>query len=231
MGASTFAFSSLRRAVIGEGITEVILIPTLLREATGLPVIDFQVAPGIASVRPEAVESLDASAARIAYLVDGDEGGLAHRQKLLDAGIDEGRIVILGGGAEPLAVEDLIERDSYLCREPRARAARASAGAERTWFPMLGASGRSRTGAATTTSKSQASGPSLITFLMSSGAGSARVCLPSYSTKSAPVQRPSYTTASSHFLINRRTLRLRRAVGKVRPTERTTRFGSLLFRI
>ena len=59
------------------------------------------------------MEGLDASAARIAYLVDGDEGGLAHRQKLLDAGIDENRIVILGGGNE-LAVEDLIERDTYL---------------------------------------------------------------------------------------------------------------------
>lgn len=112
MGASSFAFAALRRAVVGEGPTEVILLPTLLREATDGP-IDFQVAPGVSTVHPDAVRELDASAAHLAYIVDGDEGGLNHRQKLIDNGVHEDRIVILGGD-EALAIEDVVDADLYL---------------------------------------------------------------------------------------------------------------------
>jgi hypothetical protein len=117
MGASTFAFSSLRRALIGEGISEVILLPTLFREATGKDHLQFQVAPGISTVRIEDADALDelaATATRVAYLVDGDGGGLALKRRLLQASVPEERIIVLGAGREPLAIEDVIVKEHYL---------------------------------------------------------------------------------------------------------------------
>jgi predicted ATP-dependent endonuclease of OLD family len=112
MGANSFVFAALRKAVIGEGPTEVILLPTILREATGKP-LDFQVAPGVSSVHRDAVRELDASAARLAYIVDGDQGGMDHRQKLIDNDVEEERIVILGADEE-LAIEDVVNAGIYL---------------------------------------------------------------------------------------------------------------------
>jgi AAA domain, putative AbiEii toxin, Type IV TA system/AAA ATPase domain len=59
MGASTLAFVPTRAAVVGEGGTEVILLPTLLREVTGLADVPFQVAPGSAEASKEAIAQLD----------------------------------------------------------------------------------------------------------------------------------------------------------------------------
>jgi hypothetical protein len=112
MGAGSFVFAALRKAVVGEGPTEVILLPTILREAIDGP-LEFQVAPGLAGVHPNAVRELDNTAARLAYIVDGDAGGLNHRQKLIDSGVEQERIVILGGN-EGLAIEDVVNADLYL---------------------------------------------------------------------------------------------------------------------
>jgi predicted ATP-dependent endonuclease of OLD family len=114
MGASTFAFSALRRALIGEGISEVILLPTLFREATGQGHLHFQIAPGISTVRSDDIEELDTAAARVAYLVDGDDGGDRHRGRLLAADVNESRILVIGAGKEPLAVEDLVVKELYI---------------------------------------------------------------------------------------------------------------------
>lgn len=114
MGAGSFAFSSVRRAVIGEGISEVILLPTLFREATGRDRIEFQVAPGSANVSPSGVGDLSLTAAKVCFLVDGDEGGLAHREKLIEAGVPDDRILVLGGIGANLAVEDILQKDAYV---------------------------------------------------------------------------------------------------------------------
>jgi hypothetical protein len=117
MGASTFAFSSLRRALIGEGISEVILLPTLFREATGEDHINFQVVPGISNVRIEDVDEfgeLNATAARVAYVVDGDKSGLNLKKRLLDAKVPEDRVFVLGGDTEALTIEDLLVKDLYV---------------------------------------------------------------------------------------------------------------------
>jgi hypothetical protein len=117
MGASTFAFSALRRALIGEGISEVILLPTLFREATGKSQIQFQVAPGISQVRIEDAEALgemETAASRVAYVVDGDPPGQKLRRRLIDADVAEERILQLGAGQEALALEDLIVKELYV---------------------------------------------------------------------------------------------------------------------
>jgi hypothetical protein len=113
MGATTFAFAGARKAVVAEGISDVLLLPTLFREASGREVIAFQIAPGLSNVGENTFAELDLVAARVAYLVDGDEAGLAKRQQLLDANVPTERIFVLGQRSK-LTLEDVLKKDIYL---------------------------------------------------------------------------------------------------------------------
>lgn len=108
MGASTFAFAATRRAVICEGITEVALLPTLLRQATSADTLPFQFVPGLANVAGNSVVHLDMAAARVAFLVDSDAAGRAIAKKLRRASVPESRILRLGPPASTRTLEDLV---------------------------------------------------------------------------------------------------------------------------
>jgi predicted ATP-dependent endonuclease of OLD family len=114
MGASTFAFAAARRAVIGEGASDAILLPTLFREVTGLEHLDFQVAPGLSNVSEDAARELDLVAARVVHLLDGDKGGNEIEKLLVRAGVPKRRILRLGGQKETLVLEDIVDADVYL---------------------------------------------------------------------------------------------------------------------
>jgi hypothetical protein len=114
MGASALAFTTVRRAVIAEGAADLILLPSVLREATGRTELGFQVAPGLAEVSPDAIDELGLVASRVAYIVDGDAGGRAVRRKLIRQGIPYDLIVAIRDGDHGLALEDLLDRDTYL---------------------------------------------------------------------------------------------------------------------
>jgi predicted ATP-dependent endonuclease of OLD family len=114
MGATTLAFTPSRRAVIGEGACEAILLPTLLREAVPAMEVDYQVAPGLANATQEAISRLDLEAARIAYAVDGDQAGAAIVKRLTAAGIPADRIVVLGGPGSQMTLEDTLDPLVYL---------------------------------------------------------------------------------------------------------------------
>lgn len=113
MGAASLAFVPRRAAVVTEGPSDVILLPTLLREATGSDDLGYQVAPGSSNARPGTIIGLDLQAARTAWLVDGDPGGAAIRAKLLRDGITEAAIVTLGGEHSGIILEHLIEADAF----------------------------------------------------------------------------------------------------------------------
>jgi hypothetical protein len=114
MGASALAFTTVRRAVVAEGAADLILLPSVLRAATGRTELGFQVAPGLAEVSPDAVQELGLVAARVAYIVDNDQGGRAIRRKLIRGGVPEGRIVAISASDGRLSLEDLIHIDTYL---------------------------------------------------------------------------------------------------------------------
>lgn len=115
MGAATLAFVPVRDAVITEGPSELVLLPTLLREATGREALGYQIAPGASNVKPAAIAGLDLQAPKTAWLVDGDRGGVELRKKLTRNGIPKDRIVTLGQGHESrLVLEDLVRREEYL---------------------------------------------------------------------------------------------------------------------
>jgi len=110
MGAGAAAFSVCRNAVLAEGASDMVLLPTLIREATGLSDLEYQVAPGLANAHGSGIR-VEEVAAKVIYLTDGDGGGTQHESALTGAGVDASRIFHLPGGH---AVEDLINRDDYV---------------------------------------------------------------------------------------------------------------------
>jgi predicted ATPase len=114
MGASTMAFVPTRAAVIAEGASEVILLPTLLREVTGLETLEYQIAPGAAEASRDAIARIDIQGSKVAWLVDGDRGGTDNRSHLESNGIPAERIVTLGGEESGIGLEDMLAADVYL---------------------------------------------------------------------------------------------------------------------
>lgn len=110
MGAGAAAFSMCRQAVLAEGAADMVLLPTLIREATGLTDLEYQVAPGLSQAHTAGIE-VEEVAARVVYLADGDAGGDKHVKDLREANVHASRIFQLPPGK---AVEDLIERSDYL---------------------------------------------------------------------------------------------------------------------
>ncbi|MFB7392271.1 AAA family ATPase [Streptomyces sp. NPDC056191] len=113
MGATSLAFSSVRSVIIAEGATELILLPTLIREAIQSKKVGFQVAPGLSEVHPRMIGELDSEGARVCYLVDGDKGGDDLRKKLEGAGIQGSRIFSVSGSFDGKVTEDLLDEQVY----------------------------------------------------------------------------------------------------------------------
>ncbi|MDN0193963.1 AAA family ATPase [Streptomyces sp. S.PNR 29] len=113
MGAATLAFASVRKVIITEGPSDMLLLPSLLRQATGQASLGYQIAPGLSELSPELAGDLDLEAARSCFLVDGDPGGYSLRQKLVDSGYSDERVLILGGANSGLTLEDLVDESAY----------------------------------------------------------------------------------------------------------------------
>jgi hypothetical protein len=110
LGASTLPFAIPRLLVVAEGASDAVMLPTLLREAAGVDVLPYRVAPGIANTPPEYLSKLDEEGGRVIYLVDGDEGGRTHSKNLRESGIDESRIIDLAAvGGEGFTPEDGVD--------------------------------------------------------------------------------------------------------------------------
>lgn len=111
MGAGAAAFAALRAAVFAEGASDMMLLPSLLRAATNQRTLGYQIVPGLANIHPERLNDTDYSAVRVAYLLDGDQGGDEHKRDLLKVQVPQPRILQLPKG---MATEDLIDPDVYL---------------------------------------------------------------------------------------------------------------------
>ncbi|PVW06511.1 hypothetical protein DEA06_03085 [Microbacterium sp. Gd 4-13] len=109
MGAGAAAFSTARYVVLAEGASEMLVLPSLIKKAVGAEDLDYQVAPGLSEVAPGMYPELDLAGARVAYLVDGDQGGRDRRDALIAGGVPEDRIVVLGA----LTLENLLDPAAY----------------------------------------------------------------------------------------------------------------------
>lgn len=110
MGAGAAAFSICRRAIVGEGPTEMVLLPSLLRLAAGVDDLGYQVAPGLSNARTLGMR-VEEVAAKVVYLADGDGGGDNLVKHLAQIGVRRSRIFQLPKG---MAVEDLVPVEDYL---------------------------------------------------------------------------------------------------------------------
>lgn len=109
MGASAAAFTPARCAVIAEGATDMILLPTLVRAAIGQDSLPYQVAPGLSEMPKDSYPELDFQAARVAFLVDGDGGG-QRLAETIGRAIPDDRIVAL----DVHGIENTLDSDFYL---------------------------------------------------------------------------------------------------------------------
>lgn len=110
MGAGAAAFSACRWAVLAEGPSDMILLPTLLRLAAGLNDLPYQIAPGLSNARAYDM-NVEEVAARVVYLADGDRDGDRYLKDLRGADVDEGRLFQLPSG---VGLEDLLAVGLYL---------------------------------------------------------------------------------------------------------------------
>jgi energy-coupling factor transporter ATP-binding protein EcfA2 len=109
MGASAAALTPARCVVVAEGASDMILLPKLMRLATGLQRLPYQIAPGLSELPPDLYPDLDFQAAKVAYLVDGDGGG-EDLAKRLGRSVPAHLVVSLGVPG----VENLLPEASYV---------------------------------------------------------------------------------------------------------------------
>lgn len=95
--------------MLAEGVSDMILLPTLLRNATNADTLDFQVAFGLSSM--SASKAIGSVALITTFLVDGDDSGNTKRQQLIEAGVPPSHVLQLPEGK---ALEDLVDRGTYL---------------------------------------------------------------------------------------------------------------------
>jgi len=110
LGATTLAFFPTRRAVCVEGPGDMLLYPTMFREALGAPALGFQFVPGLSSAAKALTPIIPAQAANVAFLVDGDAGGRKIAADLDAGGVPKTRIVVLeGAGRNAIEIEDFVD--------------------------------------------------------------------------------------------------------------------------
>ncbi|WP_082503468.1 ATP-dependent endonuclease [Brevundimonas sp. Leaf168] len=109
MGAATLAFFPTRKALIAEGVTEMLLLPKLLRDALGRNALGFQIIHGLANISPKGLPMIDEGFNGVAYIVDGDAGGKAIADNLKAAGVSSEYIFNLKTTG-CVTVEDIIEK-------------------------------------------------------------------------------------------------------------------------
>jgi hypothetical protein len=115
MGLGPLAFTPARNVVLGEGASECLLLPTLLREATKRRRLPFQVGPGAANISKENFSDMRAEAGRVAFVVDGDVAGEKTKQALIEAGADPDEIKSYKDFfGDAIVFEDLIEPERYV---------------------------------------------------------------------------------------------------------------------
>ena len=108
MGASTAAMTPHRFAVMTEGIADFILLPSLLRDATGKAALTYQVVPGIAQATSNEIRQTASESDIVFYLVDGDDGGRGHAKKIRRAVVGSTNITSLPEG---VTLEDLVSAE------------------------------------------------------------------------------------------------------------------------
>jgi hypothetical protein len=108
IGAQMLPLTIPRFAVIAEGPSDALLLPSLLREASGTGVLTYRVIPGLSELPLEDMARLTEEAGKVLFLVDGDQSGDNLRQQLTSAKIDPALVLTLGELRDGCTLEDVV---------------------------------------------------------------------------------------------------------------------------
>lgn len=109
------AFMPVRYALITEGISDIILLPSLFREANNIEFLGFQIVSGLSETSKGEFSVLENGAPRTAYLLDADGGGKELEKQLISAKIEKERIFFLPHkSGNELVLEDFVKKAVYL---------------------------------------------------------------------------------------------------------------------
>lgn len=115
MGAQTLAFIPVRYAVIVEGASDMIMLPSLFRSVAKRSYLGFQIVPGLSEANNDALIQLERSSPRTAYLTDSDRGGKAITSRLTSQGIVATRLFSLPElNSQGCVAEDFVDPDIYV---------------------------------------------------------------------------------------------------------------------
>jgi predicted ATP-dependent endonuclease of OLD family len=109
MGASTMAFFPTRAAILVEGPSDSILLPTMFREALGGPAIGVQFVHGLSENGHISLPLLNSTGTRVCYLLDNDGGGRKLAEQLIERNVDRGRVFHLPVSRGDAELEDFLD--------------------------------------------------------------------------------------------------------------------------
>lgn len=109
MGAATLAFFPIRRALLTEGESDMLLLPTMLREALGVRCLTFQIVPGLSKTSGINLPILARNGKGVAFALDFDKGGRSLEEKIVAAAFARDSIFyIRGPSSVDVQIEDFI---------------------------------------------------------------------------------------------------------------------------
>lgn len=108
MGAQLLPLTIPRYGVVAEGPSDAILLPTVLREASGDKRLRYRIVPGLSELAGDHVGSLKEHAGSVVCLTDDDDGGRDLANRLCQASWPPGRIVSLGRITPGCTLEDVV---------------------------------------------------------------------------------------------------------------------------
>ncbi len=109
MGARLLSLTVPRYAVVVEGPSDAVLLPSLLREATGLARLPYRVVPGLSDLPDRQAARVCQQGGQVVCLTDGDDEGVKKRRKLESAGIGREVLFSLGSLARGCTLEDIVK--------------------------------------------------------------------------------------------------------------------------
>lgn len=134
MGAATLAFFPIRRALLTEGESDMLLLPTMFRECFDGHNLDFQIVPGLSKTSGINLPILARNGKGIAFILDSDQGGRNIKDKIIEASFDEASIFFLKGSTNAeFQLEDFVEPKLL---SAGTHAALAEAGTEKGQIPF-----------------------------------------------------------------------------------------------
>ena len=114
MGAKTLAFFPIRKAVVTEGQTEMLLMPTIFRQVSGKEFNGFQIVPGLAGASNDELGQFALQGQKVAYLLDNDGAGKDYFKALEKAGVSTDAIFYVNAASRSIeTVEDWISDDVF----------------------------------------------------------------------------------------------------------------------